>query len=76
MKTNSESKNQATHFNQSTYAMFLRSEDKRRNILETVLYSCLMISLLAVLMPLSHLVKTADQKAGPQRPIVATLDSL
>ena len=76
MKTNAEPNSQAPHFNQSTYAMLLRSEDKRRNILETAVYSCLMLSLVAVLMPLSHLVKTADKDATPQRPIVATTTSL
>ncbi len=75
MKTNAEPNNQAVHFSQSTYAMLLRSEDKRRNILETVVYSCLMLSFIAVLMPLSHLVKTADH-AAPQKVIVATVDSL
>jgi hypothetical protein len=76
MKTNAEPNSQALHFSQSTYAMLLRSEDKRRNILETVVYSGLMLSLVAVLMPLSHLVTTADKKAAPQRPLVATVDSL
>lgn len=76
MKTNAEPNNRALHFNQSTYAMLVRSEDKGRNILETVVYSCLMLSVVAALMPVSQLAKTAEQKTTPPRPIVATVDSL
>jgi hypothetical protein len=76
MKTNDEPNSQASHFNQSTYAMLVRSEDKRRNILETIVYSGLMLSVVAALMPMSYLVKTADHNAAPRRPIVATVDSL
>ena len=76
MKTNAEPISQAPNFNQSTYAMLVRSEDKRRNILETVVYSCLMLSVIAALMPMSQLSRTAEQETTPPRPIVATVDSL
>ncbi len=76
MKTNAEHNGSPSHFSQSTYAMVLRANDRRRNVLEMALYSCLMVSLVAVLLPLSHLVRSADAKTGEQKPIVATATSL
>ena len=76
MKTNAEQNGCPEHFSQSTYAMLLRANDRRRNVLEMTLYSCLMISLIAVLLPLTHLVRSAETKTSEQKPIVATATSL
>jgi len=76
MKTNAEQNGSPGHFSQSTYAMLLRANDRRRNGLEMALYACLMVSLVAVLMPLTHLIRSAESKTTEQKSIVATATSL
>src|SRR5947209_578547 len=76
MKTNAEQNGSPSHFSQSTYAMLLRANDQRRNVLETALYSCLMACLIVVLMPFSQLVRTAAASPGAEKPIVATATTL
>jgi hypothetical protein len=54
MKTQIEANQIETPFSASTYAMILRSEDKRRNILETLAYSLLMLSAVIALLQFGH----------------------
>jgi hypothetical protein len=54
MKTQTEANQIETPFSASTYAMILRSEDKRRNILETLAYSLLMLSAVIALLQFGH----------------------
>ena len=75
MKTNAEQNASKSNFSQSTYAMVLRANDRRRNVLEMALYVCLMVSLVVSLLPLRHLIRSADN--APKQPtIVATATSL
>ena len=73
MKTNAE---QTSHFSQSTYAMLLRANDRRRNVFEMVVYGCMMVSLLATGLALAQPILTKNAKANDQQPIVATATSL
>ena len=54
MTTQTETNQIETPFSASTYAMILRSEDKRRNILETVVYTLLMLSAVIALLQFGH----------------------
>jgi hypothetical protein len=54
MKTQTEANQTETPFSASTYAMILRAEDKRRNILETMVYSLLMLSAVIALLQFGH----------------------
>ena len=78
MKTNAEQNAEAktSHFAQSTYAMVLRAEDRRRNVLEMAVYGCMMVSLLATGLALAQPILSADTKPSEQKPIVATATSL
>ncbi len=72
MKTNAEQNTKKTHFAQSTYAMVLRSQDRRRNILEMAVYGCMMVSLLATGLALAQPLLSADKAPKSQTPVVAT----
>ncbi len=76
MKTNVEPKSQAPHFNQYTYAMLLRAQDRRRNILENAVYFFLMLSVVAAVMPLADPIRAVVKDSVSPTPIVATATSL
>ena len=76
MKTNAEQNTERTRFDQSTYAMVVRAEDGRRNLLETAIYVCMMVSLLTTGLAMAQPMLSADTKASEQKPIVATATSL
>ena len=54
MKTQTEANQIETPFSASTYVMILRSEDTRRNILETVVYTLLMLSAVIAVLQFGH----------------------
>ena len=54
MKTQTEANQIETPFSASTYVMILRSEDTRRNILETVVYTLLMLSPVIAVLQFGH----------------------
>lgn len=74
MKTNAEPN--VSHFSQSTYAMVLRAQDRRRNILENAVYFFLMLSVVAAVMPLADPIRAAVKNSASQTRIVATATSL
>ena len=76
MKTNAEQNTERTRFDQSTYAMVLRAEDGRRNLLETAIYVCMMVSLLATGLAMAQPILSADKTPKSQTPVVATATSL
>jgi hypothetical protein len=76
MKTYAEPHKQASHFSQSTYAMVLRAQDRRRNILENAVYFFLMLSVVAALVPLADPIGSAVKNSTSRTPIVATTTSL
>lgn len=77
MKTNSEQNSQSTSFSRSTYAMILRAQDRRRNALENVVYLCLMLSVVAAIVPLAKPVEWATVKSSSvPTPIVAAATAL
>lgn len=76
MKTNAEQNSQPSHFSQSTYAMVLRAQDRRRNILENAVYFFLMLSVVAAVMPLADPIRAVVKNSTSKTPIVATATSL
>jgi hypothetical protein len=76
MKTNAETTREARPFHTSTYAMFLRAEDRRRNVLEIAVYSLLMLSLLIALLPLGQSASALTRNSSRGLFVVATAPQL
>jgi hypothetical protein len=76
MKTYAEPNNGTSHFTRLTYAMVLRAQDRRRNILENAVYFCLMLSVVAAVMPLAGPIRSTVENSISPTPMVATATSL